>query len=125
MPLQISVYAAIRIYEREKRCPICRACLKEFLCSAVVKSRQSMREPNELPSKAKFELLVDRAQKMSQGYSFSGFKELSEESKDALKTLSEFSRELEDRKNDLQQRAAAQARAHQMRAAAPVPAPPI
>jgi hypothetical protein len=153
IPVQISIYTTIGIYQ-EKRCPNCRDVLKDFVCSAV-ESRQSMCEPKKLPSKAKFEWLVDRAEEMSQGYSFSGFDKYSEKSKDALRILSEFSRRNEEAEEDAQMRAvssaAAPVPAHQMRAeaeierdflgvllrlrleeqaqaraaAAPVPAPPI
>jgi hypothetical protein len=140
MPVQISIYTTIGIYQ-EKRCPNCRDVLKEFVCSAV-ELRQSMREPKELPSNDKFEWLVYRAEEMSQDYSFSGFNKYSEESKEALRTLSEFSRKIEDAEKDAQMRAAggaaaqdraplmraaaeAQARPLQMRAAGLVPALPI
>jgi hypothetical protein len=103
MPVSMSIYAAINIYE-QKRCPNCRDILKDFVCSAV-ESIESMCEPKELPSKAEFELLTERAERMGQGYSFSGLKELSEESKDAFKTLYEFSRKTEVRENDAQMRA--------------------
>jgi hypothetical protein len=129
MPVQISIYTAISI-SKGKRCPNCRDILKEFVCSAV-ESRQSMREPKKLPSKAKFEWLVDRAEEMSQGYSFSGFDKMSEGSKDAMRVLSDFSRRNEEAEEDAQMRAvsgaAAPALAPQMRAAggaaAPVRAP--
>jgi hypothetical protein len=128
MPLPISIYAAIGIYEREKRCPNCRDILKEFVCSTV-KSRQSMREPNELPCKAEFEWLIKRAEEISQGYTISGFKVFTEKSEDALRVLFEFSRKLEDEENDVPIRAdgggaAAAVFAPLMRAAAPVPAAP-
>ena len=103
IPVQISIYTTIGIYQ-EKRCPNCRDVLKDFVCSAV-ESRQSMCEPKKLPSKAKFEWLVDRAEEMSQGYSFSGFESMSEKSKDALRILSEFSRKIEDAEKDAQMRA--------------------
>jgi hypothetical protein len=129
MPVQISIYTAISI-SKGKRCPNCRDILKEFVCSAV-ESRQSMREPKKLPSKAKFEWLVDRAEEMSKGYSFSGFEKMSEGSKDAMRVLSDFSRRNEEAEEDAQMRAvsgaAAPALAPQMRAAggaaAPVRAP--
>ena len=129
MPVQISIYTAISI-SKGKRCPNCRDNLKEFVCSAV-ESRQSMREPKKLPSKAKFEWLVDRAEEMSKGYSFSGFEKMSEGSKDAMRVLSDFSRRNEEAEEDAQMRAvsgaAAPALAPQMRAAggaaAPVRAP--
>jgi hypothetical protein len=131
MPVQMSICATIGIYE-QKRCPNCRDVLKEFVCSAV-ELRQSMREPKELPSKAKFELLVERAEEMSQGYSFSGFEKMSEGSKDAMRILSDFSRKIEEAEKDSQMRAgggaAAPVHAPPMRAggaaAAPVPAPPM
>jgi hypothetical protein len=120
--VQISIYTTIGIYQ-EKRCPNCRDVLKDFVCSAV-ESRQSMCEPKKLPSKAKFEWLVDRAEEMSQGYSFSGFDKYSEKSKDALRILSEFSRRNEEAEEDAQMRAvsgaAAPVPAHQMRAEAEV-----
>ena len=122
MPVFVSIYAAIGIYE-QKKCPICRDVLKEFVFSAV-ESRQSIREPNELPSNAQFNFLVERAKKFCQGYAFSGLKELSEESKDALSALSVFFRKNQEIENDEPIRAGAaggaeaQARAIQIRAAA-------
>ena len=118
IPVMMSIYAAIGIYDREKRCPNCRDILKEFVCSAV-ESIQSMCEPKKLTSKAEFELLVERAERMCQGYSFSGLAYLSEESKDSLRTLSDFSRKNREQENDDQMRAGGGA------AAAPVPAPPM
>ena len=59
----MSIYAAIGIYDREKRCPNCRDVLKVFVCSTIDKSRQSICEP-KVPSKADFELLVERAERM-------------------------------------------------------------
>ena len=115
IPVMMSIYAAIGIYDREKRCPNCRDVLKELVCSTVVKSRQFMCEPKG-PSKAEFELLVECAERMCQGYSFSGLAYLSEESKDALRTLSEFSRKNQEQENDDQMTAGGGA-------AAPVPAP--
>jgi hypothetical protein len=118
IPVMMSIYAAIGIYDREKRCPNCRDILKEFVCSAV-ESIQSMCEPKKLTSKAEFELLVERAERMCQGYSFSGLAYLSEESKDSLRTLSDFSRKNREQENYDQMRAGGGA------AAAPVPAPPM
>ena len=103
IPLSISIYAAIGIYE-QKRCPNCRDILKDFVCSPI-ESIESMCAPKELPSKADFDLLTERAERMGQDYSFSGLKELSEKSKDAFKTLHEFSRKNEVRENDAQMRA--------------------
>jgi hypothetical protein len=114
IPVQISIYTTIGIYQ-EKCCPNCRDVLKEFVCSAV-ESRQSMCEPKKLPSKAKFEWLVDRAEEMSKGYSFTGFEKYSEGSKDAMRVLSDFSRRNEEAEEDAQIRAVSGA-------AAPVPAP--
>lgn len=94
IPISISIYAAVGIL-REKRCPKCRDFLKEFVCSTV-KLRQSMEEPNELPCKLEYEYLVKRAEAMSQGYSISGLHLLSEESKEALKALSDFSRKYDN-----------------------------
>jgi hypothetical protein len=130
IPVMMSIYAAIGINDREKRCPNCRDVLKEFVWSSVVKSRQSMCEP-KVPSKAEFKLLVERAERMCQGYSFSGLAYLSEESKDALRTLSDFSRKNREQENDDQMRAgggaAAPVHPPQMRvgggAAAPVHPP--
>jgi hypothetical protein len=94
IPLSISIYAAIGIL-REKRCPKCRDFLKEFVFSTV-KPRQTMQEPNELPSKLEFDCLVKRAEAMSQEYLVSGLHLLSEESKEALKGLSDFSRKYDN-----------------------------
>jgi hypothetical protein len=115
IPVQISIYTAINISQQGKRCPNCRDVLKEFVCSAV-ESRQSMCESKKLPSKAKFEWLVDRAEEMSNGYPFTGFGKYSEGSKDAMRVLSDFSRRNEEAEEDAQMRAAGGA-------AAPVPAP--
>jgi hypothetical protein len=94
MPLSMSIYAAISIL-RQKRCPKCRDVLKDFVCSTV-KPKQFMQEPNELPSKLEFECLVKRAEAMSQGYSISGLNLLSEESKDFLTALSDFSKKYDN-----------------------------
>ena len=105
MPVQMSICAAIGIYEREKRCPNCRAGLIKFVCSAV-ESRKFMYEQNERLSQAEFDLLVKHAERMCQGYLFSGLAYLSEESKDSLRTLSEFSRKIEDVEEDVSNRGA-------------------
>jgi hypothetical protein len=115
IPVQISIYTTISISQQGKRCPNCRDVLKEFVCSAV-ESRQSMCEPKKLPSKAKFEWLVDRAEEMSKGYSFTGFEKYSEGSKDAMRVLADFSRRNEEAEEDAQMRAVSGS-------AAPVPAP--
>jgi hypothetical protein len=99
MPLSMSIYAAISIL-RQKRCPKCRDVLKDFVCSTV-KPKQSMQEPNERPSKHEFECLVKRAEAMSQGYSISGLNLLSEESKDALKVLADFSKRYANEEPDV------------------------
>jgi hypothetical protein len=128
IPLSISIYAAISI-SRQKHCPNCRDVLKDFVCSTV-KPKQFMQEPKELPSKLEFECLDKRAEAMSQGYSISGLNLFSEESKDALKVLSDFSKRYANEEPDVPIRAgggaAAQVPANQMRAvgraAAQVPA---
>jgi hypothetical protein len=74
--------------------------LKDFVCSTV-KPKQSMQEPNERPSKHEFECLVKRAEAMSQGYSISGLNLLSEESKDALKVLADFSKRYANEEPDV------------------------
>jgi hypothetical protein len=94
IPLLISIYAAIGIF-REKRCPKCRGVLKEFVCSTV-KPKQSMQEPNELPSKLEYECLVKRTKTMSQEYSVSGLNLLSKESEEALTVLLDFSRKYDN-----------------------------
>ena len=103
IPLSISIYAAIGIF-REKRCPKCRGVLKEFVCSTV-KPRQSMQEPNELPSKLEYECLVKRTKTMSQEYSVSGLNLLSKESEEALTVLLDFSRKSEEQESDVSVRA--------------------
>ena len=102
IPLSISIYAAISI-SRQKRCPNCRDVLKDFVCSTV-KPKQFMQEPNELPSKLEFECLDKRAEAMSQGYSISGLNLFSEESKDALKVLAEFSKRYANEEPDVPMR---------------------
>jgi hypothetical protein len=144
IPLSISIYATIGIF-REKRCPKCRDILKEFVCPTV-NPRQSMKEPNELPSKLEFDCLVKRAEAMSQEYLVSGLHLLSEESKEALKALSDLSRKYDnEEERDVlmrvgggaaaaQAHARAQAHAHaqaharaplQMRAGGAAAAPPV
>jgi hypothetical protein len=99
--LSISIYAAISILS-QKRCPNCRDVLKEFVYSTV-KPKQFMQEPKELPSKLEFECLVKRAEAMSQGYSISGLNLLSEESKDFLTALSDFSKKYTNEEPDFEE----------------------
>jgi hypothetical protein len=94
IPLSISIYAAIGI-SGQKHCPKCRGILKEFVCSTV-NPRQSMQEPNELPSKLEYECLVKRTEDMRQGYLVSGLNLLSKESEDALRVLLDFSRKYDN-----------------------------
>ncbi len=121
----MSICATIGIFQ-EKRCPNCRNYFKEFVCYPV-EPIQSMPEPKKLPTKAEYESLVERAEQMSQGYSFSVFKTYSQESKDALLKLTNFSRKFEDAEKDDQMRAGGGAAAPVfdplIRAIAPFPAP--
>jgi hypothetical protein len=123
IPYRVSISAAISLHQSGKRCPNCRGNLNEFICS-VVKSRQTMSDtPKELLSQDDFEYYVSSNERISENYSFSGFKNISERSNEALSRLAEFSRPLmsnEERDSDIQMRAggdsAAPALASSMRA---------
>jgi hypothetical protein len=108
IPYRISISAAISLYQSGKRCPNCRGNLNEFICS-VVKSRQTMSDmPKKLMSQDDFEYYVSSTERISENYSFSGFKNISERSNEALSRLAEFSRPLmsnEERESDIQMRA--------------------
>ena len=129
IPVQMSICATIGI-SQEKRCPNCRGSLKQFVCSPVgLRQSMHMPEPKERPTRIEFELLVRHAEKMSEKYSFSGFDKYSQQSKDALRTLSQFSRKNEDAQMRAGNGEAALFAAPEMRAgggaAAPVFAPLI
>jgi len=101
LPIVLSIYSAIGIYENGKRCPNCRRQLSRFVCLPE-KSKQKVRDPfdfilfRNIPqkpmSKFDFESLMEMSAKMSQGYQFTGLKNLSEQSEDALSRLAQFSR---------------------------------
>jgi hypothetical protein len=100
IPVMISIYTAIRLYQEEKRCPNCRGIFSKYFCSTV-KSKQSMQEPNDLPSKLEIEHLIKCAEEMSQGFSVSGLQVFSEKSKDALRVLFDFSRKSQNDRPDI------------------------
>ena len=132
LPIVLSIYSAIGIYENGKRCPNCRRQLSRFVCLPE-KSKQKVRDPfdfilfRNIPqkpmSKFDFESLMEMSAKMSQGYQFTGLKNLSEQSEDALSRLAQFSRRF---MSSEERDAAAPALASLARggdgAAAPVPA---
>ena len=105
LPIVLSIYSAIGIYENGngngKRCPNCRRQLLRFVCLPE-KSKQEVRDPfdfilfRDIPqkpmSKSDFDLFMEKSAKMSQGYQFTGFNDLSEQSEDALSRLAQFSR---------------------------------
>ena len=101
LPIVLSIYSAIGIYENGKRCPNCRHQLSKFVCLPE-RSKQEVRDPfdfipfRDIPqkpmSKSDFDLFMEKSAKMSQGYQFTGFNDLSEQSEDALSRLAQFSR---------------------------------
>ena len=129
IPVQMSICATIGIFEEKRcRCPNCRSYFKEFVCFPV-EPKQSMPEPKKLPTKDEYKSLVERAEQISQGYLFSVFTSYSQESKDNLMMLNNFSRQIENAEKDDQMRAGGGAAAPDfdplIRAAAPVPAPQV
>ena len=104
IPMQIvlSISNAIGIYDNRKRCPHCRGQLASFI-SLPEKSKQELKDPlgfskllmsdpQQRVSKSELDLLKERAEKMSNGYKFTQFKDLSPESEEVLKSLAQFSR---------------------------------
>jgi len=129
IPVQMSICATIGIFEEKRcRCPNCRSYFKEFVCFPV-EPKQSMPEPKKLPTKDEYKSLVERAEQISQSYLFSIFMRYSQESKDNLMMLNNFSRQIENAEKDDQMRAGGGAAAPDfdplIRAVAPVPAPQV
>jgi hypothetical protein len=101
LPVVLSISSAIGIYENGKRCPNCRRQLSRFVCLPE-KSKQEVKDPFDFilfrnnpqkpMSKFDFESLMEMSAKMSQGYQFTGLKNFSEQSDDALSALAQFSR---------------------------------
>jgi hypothetical protein len=101
LPIVLSIYSAIGIYENGKRCPNCRGLLTRFVCLPE-KSKQELKDPFDFflfkndpqkpMSRSDFDLFMEKSAKMSQGYQFTGLNDLSEKSEDALSRLAQFSR---------------------------------
>jgi len=102
MPIVLSISYAIGIFDNRKRCPHCRGTLTNFVCLPE-KSKQELKDPlgfskllisdsQQRVSKSELDLLMERVEKMSNGYKFTAMKNLSPQSEDVLKSLAQFSR---------------------------------
>ena len=102
MPIVLSIFIALGIFDNRKRCPHCRGTLTKFVCFPE-KSKQDLKDPlgfskllmsdpKKRMSKSELDLLMERVEKMSNGYKFTQFKNLSPQSDEVLKNLAQFSR---------------------------------
>ena len=99
LPIVLSIYSAIGIYENGKRCPNCRRQLSRFVCYPE-KSKQEAKDPFDFflfrndpqkpMSRSVFDSFMEKSAKMSQGYQFTGLNDLSEKSEDAFRDLTGY-----------------------------------
>jgi hypothetical protein len=102
LPVILSISSTIGIFDNRKRCPSCRGTLTKFVCLPE-KSKQDLKdplsfskllmsEPQQKVNKSELDLLMERAEKMSNGFKFTAMKNLSPQSEEVLKSLAQFSR---------------------------------
>jgi hypothetical protein len=102
LPVVLSISSAIGIFDNRKRCPSCRGTLTKFVCLPE-KSKQDLKDPlgfskllmsdpQKRVSKSELDLLMERVEKMSNGFKFTAMKNLSPQLDEVLKSLAQFSR---------------------------------
>jgi len=122
MPIVLSISYAIGIFDNRKRCPHCRGTLTNFVCLPE-KSKQELKDPlgfsrflmsdpQQRVSKSELDLLMERVEKMSNGYKFTAMKNLSPQSEEILKNLAKFSRRFmsSEERDEIERALASQAR---------------